>query len=418
LRDGFVPQDRMALVSPAEGSRNMKNVGAVIIGASLAGLRTAEALRARSYGECITLVGVEPGLPYDRPPLSKDSLSSDHSGEVPLLRDDVAFAELELELRAETRATRLDPDRRRVCLSTGDEVPYDDVVIATGADARRLPRSEGVDGFRTLRTLADADLLRADFDRRPKVVVLGGGFIGAEVAAAARARDLDVDLVELLPAPMSGALGPTVGALLADLHTDHGVRLHCGVTVARVFGTPRVEKVELSNGTVLDADVVVMGLGVIPATGWLLDSGLEVDNGVKCDDRLQASGRPCVYAVGDVARWTHPIFDESIRVEHWTNANEHADVVASAIMGEPRVAGAVPYVWSDQYHRKIQIVGRPAAGDDITLIEDPADGRHVAVYERRGRVVGMLTVDAPRTMLRGRRAIAAGTSAAELVASL
>jgi NADPH-dependent 2,4-dienoyl-CoA reductase/sulfur reductase-like enzyme len=168
----------------------------------------------------------------------------------------------------------------------------------------------------------------------------------------------------------------------------------------------------------LDADLVVMGLGVVPATAWLHDSGLEIDNGVKCDDRLRAIGRPGVYAVGDVARWTHPIFDESIRVEHWTNANEHADVVASAIMGEPRVAGAVPYVWSDQYRRKIQIVGRPAAGDDITLIEDPADCRHVAVYERRGRVVGMLTVDAPRTMLRGRRAIAAGTSAAELVASL
>ena len=408
----------MALVRPAAGFRKVKKVGVVIIGASLAGLRTAEALRARSYGECITLVGAEPGLPYDRPPLSKDYLSSDHSGEVPLLREDVAFAELELELRVETRATRLNPERRRLSLSNGDEVPYDDVVIATGADARRLPLSAGVDGFRTLRTLADADLLRAEFDRRPKVLVLGGGFIGAEVAAAARARDLDVDLVELLPAPMSAALGPTVGALLADLHTDHGVRLHCGVTVARVFGAPRVEKVELSNGTVLDADLVVMGLGVVPATAWLHDSGLEIDNGVKCDDRLRAIGRPGVYAVGDVARWTHPIFDESIRVEHWTNANEHADVVASAIMGEPRVAGAVPYVWSDQYRRKIQIVGRPAAGDDITLIEDPADGRHVAVYERRGRVVGMLTVDAPRTMLRGRRAIAAGTSAAELVASL
>ncbi|WP_428338983.1 NAD(P)/FAD-dependent oxidoreductase [Mycobacterium sp.] len=396
----------------------MKYLGVVIVGASLAGLRTAEALRARSYCEPITLVGAEPGLPYDRPPLSKDYLSSDHSGEVPLLRNDAALAELDLEIRAETRAIRLDGDRRRVCLSNGDEMPYDDAVIATGADARRLPLSEGVDGFRTLRTLADAELLRADFDRRPKVVIVGGGFIGAEVAASARARDLDVDLVELLPAPMSGALGPTVAALLADLHTDHGVRLHCGVTVARVFGAPRVEKVELSNGTVLDADVVVMGLGVVPATAWLRDSGLDVHNGVKCDDQLQAIGRTGVYAVGDVARWTHPIFGESIRVEHWTNANEHADVVASVIMGEPRVAGAVPYVWSDQYHRKIQIVGRPAAGDDITLMDDPADGRHVAVYERRGKVAGVLTVDAPRTMLRGRRAIEAGTSAAELVASL
>jgi len=250
------------------------------------------------------------------------------------------------------------------------------------------------------------------------VLVLGGGFIGAEVAAAARKRGLDVELVELLPAPMSRALGSKVGQLLARMHCDNGVRLRCGVTAQRFWGDRRVEAVELSDGTRVDADVVVLGLGVSPATGWLQGSGLDVDDGVSCDENLRVVGWPDVYAVGDVARWTHPIFGESMRVEHWTNANEHAGIVASAICGQPRIADAVPYVWSDQYGRKIQIVGRPAARDDVTVIEDPSEGRHAAVYERAGRVVGMLTIDSPRMMLKGRRAVSGGTSAADLLAAL
>jgi NADPH-dependent 2,4-dienoyl-CoA reductase/sulfur reductase-like enzyme len=395
----------------------VRAVSVVIVGASLAGLRTTEALRKRGYGEAIMLVGAEPGLPYDRPPLSKEYLCEEHSGAAPLLRNVAELAELDIDLRSGVRAVGLDPLRRRLSLSD-DEVTYDHLVIATGADARTLPLAEGLAGCHALRTLADADRLRAEFDRRPRVVVLGGGFIGAEVAAAARKRGLEVDLVELLPAPMSSALGPRVGALLGELHRDNGVRLHCGVTVTEARGDGRVEKVELSDGTVLDADVVVMGLGVVPSTGWLRGSGLTIDNGVHCDGNLRAIGWSDIYAVGDVARWDHPIFNESLRVEHWTNANEHADVVASTIVGEPRVANAVPYVWSDQYGHKIQIVGRPSAGDDITVIEDPCDGHHVAVYERSGRVAGMLSIDAPRKMLRGRRAVASGTPAAELVAGL
>jgi len=393
-------------------------VGVVIVGASLAGLRTAEALRARGFGEPITLVGAESELPYDRPPLSKEYLAQGDPPSIPLLRAADDFDELNVELRLGTRATALDLERHVISLADGDEMPYDTLVIATGANARTLPLGAGLDGLRTLRTLVDAELLRADLDRRPRVAVLGGGFIGAEVAAAARNRGLDVDLVELLPAPMSGALGTQVGQLLGQLHSDNGVSLRCGVTVTQVLGDQRVEMIELSDGTRLDADVVVMGLGVIPATEWLQSSGLDVTNGVACDDTLRAVGRSDIYAAGDVARWTHPIFEESVRVEHWTNANEHADIVASSIMGDSKVAGGVPYVWSDQYDRKIQIVGRPAPGDDLTVVEDHSDGRHVAVYERAGRVVGMLTIGSPRTMLKGRRAIAAGTSASDLVASL
>lgn len=392
-------------------------VGVVIVGASLAGLRTAEALRARGYNESVTLLGAEPQLPYDRPPLSKEFLSQENSAGVPLLRAADAYDELGIDVRVGATATGLDPARRRIRMSDGDEVGYDKLVIATGANARTLPLGAGLDGFRTLRTVADADLLRADLDRRPRVVVLGAGFIGAEVAAAARKRDLDVEMIEVLPAPMSRALGTRVGRLLGRMHTDNGVRVRCGVTAARAFGSGRVEAVELSDGARLDADVVVLGLGVTPATDWLQGSGLDIVDGVSCDSSLRAVGRPDIYAVGDVARWTHPHFDESLRVEHWTNANEHADVVASSIVGEHKVAGGVPYVWSDQYDQKIQIVGRPRAGDDITVLEDPC-GRHGAVYEREGRVVGMLTIDSPRKMLKGRRAISAGSSASELLASL
>jgi NADPH-dependent 2,4-dienoyl-CoA reductase/sulfur reductase-like enzyme len=395
-----------------------QRVSVVIVGASLAGLRTAESLRKRGYNEPITLIGAEPQLPYDRPPLSKEYLSQPIPASIPLLRAADSFDELDVDLRLGARATRLDPERRRICLADGDVVPYQKLVIATGADARTVSLGNGLDGLRTLRTLADADLLRADFDRRPSVIVLGGGFIGAEVAAAARKRSLDVHLVELLPTPMSGALGTRVGDLLARLHRDHGVHVHCGVTATRVMGERRVETIELSDGKRLDADVVVMGLGVAPATGWLRDSGLDITDGLSCEDTLRAVGFPDIYGVGDVARWTHPIFGEQLRVEHWTNANEHADIVASSLLGEPKVAGAVPYVWSDQYDRKIQIVGRPRAGDDVTVLEDHSDGRHVAAYERAGRVVGMLTIDGPRTMLKGRRAISAGSSARELLTSL
>jgi NADPH-dependent 2,4-dienoyl-CoA reductase/sulfur reductase-like enzyme len=383
----------------------------------LAGLRTAESLRKRGFDEAITLLGAESHLPYDRPPLSKNYLSQDKPAVVPLLRAAEDYAELGIDVRLGTTATGLDPQRRRIRMAGDEEVPYDTLVIATGAHARTLPLAGELDGFRTLRTLSDADLLRSDLDRKPRVLVLGAGFIGAEVAAAARQRDLETDMVEVLPAPMSRAVGTSVGELLGRLHSDNGVRVHCGVTVASALGSGRVEAIELSDGVRIDADLVVLGLGVIPATDWLAGSGLEIADGVACDSSLRAIGWSDVYAVGDVARWRHPHFDESLRIEHWTNANEHADVVASAIVGEHKVAGSVPYVWSDQYGQRIQIVGRPKADDDITVIDDP-DGRHVAVYERAGRVVGVLTVDAPRTMLKGRRAIAAGTSAAELMSSL
>jgi NADPH-dependent 2,4-dienoyl-CoA reductase/sulfur reductase-like enzyme len=389
----------------------------VIVGASLAGLRTAEALRMRGYEGNIVLVGGEPELPYDRPPLSKEHLAAGPAPEPVLLRKQEDYAVLGLELRLGVHATRLDLEAREVHTDEPDRIPFDHLVVATGGMPRRAPQAEGLGGFHVVRTVADADALRRDLDRGARVVVLGGGFIGAEVAGAARTRGLEVTMVEALAAPLSRALGVEVGGLLARAHCDNGVSVRCGVTVTEARGTDRVESVVLSDGTIIPADVVVVGLGVEPATGWLVGSGLDIDNGVLCDAHLRAVGHEAVFAVGDVARWPNPALGETVRVEHWTNANEHADVVASAITGAPRPAASVPYVWSDQYGRRIQIIGRPRGTDEVTLVEDGDAGKHVAAYERDGRLVGLMAVNSARVIAKGRRAVAAGeVSATEFLA--
>jgi NADPH-dependent 2,4-dienoyl-CoA reductase/sulfur reductase-like enzyme len=373
----------------------------------------------KGFAGRITIIGAEAHPPYDRPPLSKEHLAADSSGTpVPLLSDE-ALEALNADFRLATEATSLSPDAPTVRLGTGDAVAYDTLVVATGSRARTLPLDHGLAGFLVLRTREDADALRAALDRRPRVAVLGGGFIGAEVASAARARGLDVTIVEMLPAPMSRALGTQVGALLGRLHEDHGVTLRCGTTVVGATGrNGTVESLDLADGSVVRADVVVVGLGAAPQTEWLAGSGLDLTNGVLCDSSLRAVGRPDVYAAGDVARWRHPTLGRDIRVEHWTSAQEHASVVAGGIMGEEQVAAAIPYVWSDQYGRRLQIIGQPTAGHDVTVVEDAAGGRHMAVYENEGRVTAMVTIDAPKVMMQGRRAIANGEAADQLLARI
>jgi len=390
----------------------------VVVGASLAGISTVDALRMRGCSRPIILIGAEPHLPYDRPPLSKGYLAADAAPVPTYLRDDSRVTELDVDLVLGTRAVELDVERSLVLTDTADEVAYGDLVIATGAAARPNPVPTDLAGFHVLRTVDDAAGLRRDLDDSEHVVVLGAGFIGAEVAAAARKRDLSVTMVERLPQPMSAALGPEVGALLARMHTEEGVDVRCGVTVTAARGSGRVEEVRLSDGTIVPADLVVVGLGVTPATEWLEGSGLKLDDGVVCDEHLRAAGQEHVYAVGDVARWPHPLFGEPVRIEHWTNATDHAEVVASQLVGTGKVADTVPYVWSDQYGHRIQVVGRPGLADAITVREEPVNSRHVAVYVRAGVVVGVLTIDAPRVMVMGRKAVAGRWRAAELIAQL
>ena len=391
----------------------------VVVGASMAGTYAAESLRNEGFDGTITMVGDEPDRPYDRPPLSKEVLAGEW--EPDRLALPVDLDSLGLDWRLGTAATALDLDAREVVLGSGERLGFDGLVIATGATPRRLPGTPEISGIHVLRTLEDCLALRADLDRVPgRVVVVGAGFIGAEVAATCRGRGLEVTVVEALPQPLSRALGGDMGAVLADVHRDHGVdlRLGVGVDVDGFVGDQSVSGVRLSDGEVVDADVVVVGIGVQPATAWLEGSGLEIDDGVVCDETCLAA--PGIVAAGDVARWTNPLFEEQMRVEHWENAIEQGEAAAKRLLagddpGEP--FAPVPWFWSDQYDRKIQLAGRAAADDDVAIVAGSLEERRfVALYGRAGRVVGVLGMNRPRHVMQYRQKIAEQLSWEEALA--
>ena len=380
----------------------------LVVGASLAGLRAVEALRRGGYEGALTLVGAEERLPYDRPPLSKEILAGAWETERAVLRSPESYAELDVELRLGRAAAALELRERRVRLVDGEVLPFDGLIIATGAAPRTLPDTPALAGIYTLRTLDDCLALRREFEAGPRLVVVGAGFIGSEVAATARGRGLEVTVLEALPAPLVRGLGEEMGAACAQLHWDHGVDLRCGVQVAGMDGSERVERVQLADGTAVAADVVVVGVGVTPNTGWLESSGLELRDGVVCDANCAAA--PGVYAAGDVARWYNPLFEETMRVEHWTNAGEQAAAAAANLLAGAEGAqpfAPVPFVWSDQYDTKIQFVGQARPGDEVRVVEGTvAENRFVAIYGRGGRIVAALTFNWPRRLLDYRMRVA------------
>ncbi|SFW75943.1 NAD(P)/FAD-dependent oxidoreductase [Amycolatopsis australiensis] len=376
----------------------------VVAGASLAGLRAVESARRTGYRGRIVLVGAEEHLPYDRPPLSKALLDPDGPRAAePFHAEGVLRDELGVELMLGAPAENLDTAAREVVVA-GKAVPYRALVIATGATARRLP------GARTLRTAEDAVAVRAALDAGARTVVIGAGFIGSEVASAARKRGLPVTIVEAAPVPLARAVGEVAGAALAGLHRAAGTELRLATEVTGVGG----DGVRLAGGEILPADLVVAGIGAVPATGWLEGSGLplhERDRGVVCDATL-AAGPPGVYAAGDVAHVPHPLFDgEPMRLEHWTNAAEQGAAAARHALdpAAARPAESVPYFWSDWYGHRIQFVGTPRADEVVA-----ADG--VTLYRRGDRVAGALTVDRPREIMKYRRRIAARAPWAEALA--
>jgi 3-phenylpropionate/trans-cinnamate dioxygenase ferredoxin reductase component len=379
-----------------------------IVGASQAGFRAAEELRVQGMDGRITIVGDETHPPYDRPPLSKQVLAGSwEAGQAALAPVLGSIDDLDLDWRLGTTATGLDLDAREVCLGGGDRVPFDGLVIATGASPRRLPGTDHLRGVHTLRTLDDSLALRAALEAGARhVVVVGFGFIGAEVAATCRERGVDVTIVEALPVPMERALGPTMGAVCADLHRDHGVDVRLGVGVPGIDAGPddHVRCVRLTDGTSLDTDLVVVGIGVAPNTGWLEGSGLTLDNGLVCDATGLAA--PGVVAAGDVARWHNRRFDEVMRVEHWENAVGMGAHVARRLLAGDGPAEAwepVPWFWSDQYDRKIQLAGRAGPDDVVEVVAGSVeDRRFAALYGRAGRVVGVLGMSMPAKVVRWR----------------
>lgn len=380
-----------------------------IVGGSLAGVTTAERLRANGFLGTLTLVGDEHDLPYDRPPLSKAALQSpDHPVAEPL-RTAAELAALGLDLRLGVSARRLVPGAHThlVELADGSEVVAERVVVATGARARTLPFAEPQDGVFVLRTAADAAALRAALGTGTSIVIVGGGFLGLEVAASARRRGVATTVLEAAATPLSGRLGAAVGEWVVGLHRRHGVDLRCGSSVAGFVGHTDLEGVALSDGSLIDADAALVSVGSLPNVEWLAGSGVEIDDGVVCD----AWGRtsvPGVFAAGDVTRYA-VAGEPPVRTEHWSGAVAHARLVAENMLLPEcamRTLAAVPYFWSDQFGQKLQVVGEWAPGLEERLIEgNVADGRFGVVFEERGEVRAAAGVDMPGFVAAQRRTI-------------
>ncbi|MFD0904769.1 NAD(P)/FAD-dependent oxidoreductase [Actinomadura sediminis] len=380
----------------------------MVVGASLAGLRAAQTLRDEGHTGELTLVGAEPLLPYNRPPLSKSTLTGD---------DDVALPgndELDARWLIGRTAVGLDVSGRAVTLDDGTRLPYDGLVITTGARPRRLDDDAmSLDGVHLLRTFDDAmNLRKALRDGPRRVAVIGGGIIGGEVSSTLRSLGIEVVLIDAAQAPMAGPLGETVGGWLAEHHARHGVELVSGVRVASLEGDGHVSAVRLSDGRSILADLVIAGLGVLPNTEWLDGSGLQLDDGVLTDSALFARGHANIVAAGDVARWPHGVFDdEYVRIEHWANANEQGAAAARNLLRGPQDAEPFTEVHSlgTRVHgTRVQWAGLPRTADEIVAISGSLEEEKFSIgFGRGGRLVGAVAVNWPKELIRLRRAIAA-----------
>jgi NADPH-dependent 2,4-dienoyl-CoA reductase/sulfur reductase-like enzyme len=379
----------------------------VVVGASLAGLRAAEAVRRAGFGARLSLVGAEKHFPpVDRPPLSKKFLHGDGQGEPLRVAPD-----LDIDLMLACEATGLDVAARRVSLNDGSRLAYDGLVIATGATVRRLPGTEGRRNVHVLRTVEDAAALRSALVPGARVAVIGAGVLGCEIAATCRMLGIDVTVIDVFSQPMLRILGPYAAPLLADLHRAHGARLLLDQRVLGLRGQDEADGVLLADGEVLDCDLVVVAIGAFPETRWLEGSGLRLADGVVCDSAGFADGGGRrVVAAGDVARWHHPLLGESLRVEHWTNAVSQGQAAGRSLVAELSGSGptaayeALPYFWTDQYDWKVQFVG--VLGEDARFEEgQPGDREFVVSYRTGGRLVGALLVNRPGRLAQWRKQI-------------
>ena len=379
----------------------------VIVGAGLAGLRVAERLRRAGHTGALTLVGQERHRPYDRPPLSKGFLAG---ADPTWLRAGDRWDALDLDLRLGVRAHELDLAAGSVTVGA-DRIPFDRLVIATGVRARVVP-AWSLPRVHTLRTLDDAREFRCALSAARRLVVIGAGVLGSEVAAAARRLGLHVDLVDPAPTPLVTALPAALGEVIAGLHRRHGVHLHLGRGVSSIGP----DAVELDDGSRLNADVVLVAIGAVPNTEWLEGSGLAVDDGVLTDDTGTASD-PRVLALGDVARRA-----ETRRAEHWDNAASTAALVAANVLAEPEARSAardVPYFWTDQFEVKFQLLGAVGPADVVTVVDgSPDSGRFLALHQdAQGALVGVCAAGDPAAFNRCRRALSEGWSTEDLLAA-
>lgn len=377
----------------------------VVVGANIAGIRAVETLRTEGFDGSITLINGEQNLPYNRPPLSKEVLTGRFALDDVTHRSEEYYSDLRLNLRSGQLATSLDLHRQTV--TVGNEiVHFDGLIIATGCTARTIKKYEDLVGVHVMRTIGDAQRIRVALEAKPKVVVIGAGFIGSEVAASARSLGLDVTIIEVLPIPLVRAVGLEMGKACAKLHSDNGTHLRCSTTIDAIEGNGRVERLRLGDGTTIEADLVIVGVGVVPNVGWLAGSDLTVENGLVCDATLNV-GHPSVYAAGDVVWWPNGLFGTSMRCEHWTNGAEQGRLAArNLLVGREngRAYNGSCYFWSDQYGSRIQFVGI-AHGEPAIVQGSINDSRFVAFYRCDDRIIGVLGMNSPKPVMKAKMMI-------------
>lgn len=386
----------------------------VIIGASLAGSKAAETLRSEGFDGRVVLIGEEPVRPYERPPLSKGYLRGEDDFDSAAVHQADFYSSNNIELRTSTRVTVIDPEASEIELSGGERLRYDRLLIATGASPRRLsiPGSE-LGGIHYLRNVADADALRQAINAAKPVVVIGAGWIGAEVAASARQLGADVTLVELESVPLKRVLGEEVGKIFGDLHAEHGVKLHFGVAIESIRGAGKAEEVILSDGTAIAAGVVVVGVGVAPRTELAQVAGLALDNGIVTDEHL-VSSIPGIFAAGDVANVFYPAYGKGIHLEHWSAALNQGPVAAMNMLGQNVAYDHVPFFYSDQYELGMEYRGWAQSFDEVVLRGDIARREFIAFWMHHGKVAAAMNAniwdqgDTIEALIRADRPVDAG----------
>jgi 3-phenylpropionate/trans-cinnamate dioxygenase ferredoxin reductase subunit len=364
----------------------------VIVGAALTGAKAAETLREEGYDGRVLLLGNEPDLPYERPPLSKDYLRGEAEREAAYVHPESFYEEQSIELRREVDVTGLDIEAGQLLIE-GERVEFSRLLLATGAEPRRLPvPGADLDGVLYLRSFADSDVLRERIEASSRVAVIGAGWIGAEVAASARQKGLEVTLIEQLDVPLERVLGREVGEVYGAIHRDQGVELVTGTAVEAIEGSGRAERVRLAGGKTVDCDFVVVGIGVTPRVALAEAAGLEIGDGIEVDERLRTSN-PAIFAAGDVASAWHPFFEQRLRVEHWHNALEQGPAAARSMLGKGEPYDKIPYFFSDQYDVGMEYAGYATEWDEV-LFRGDVDGREfIAFWLKDGRVLAGMNVN-------------------------
>jgi 3-phenylpropionate/trans-cinnamate dioxygenase ferredoxin reductase subunit len=365
----------------------------VIVGASLAGAKAAETLRAEGFEGQVTLIGDEPVRPYERPPLSKEYLRGEAGPEKAFVHDDQFYAEHDIDLRLSTSVQAVDPQEKQIVLDSGERLGFDAALLTMGARPRQLavPGAQ-LEGVHYLRTIADSDRLRSAITSAGRVVVIGAGWIGCEAAASARQMGAEVAMVEVAELPLVRILGPELGAFYRDVHAEHGVELHFGVGISELRGGDRVEEVVLANGSTLPAGLVVVGVGVGPRVELAEAAGLTVDNGVITDEFLTTSAAG-VFAAGDVANAWHPVLGRRVRLEHWSSALHQGPTAALNMLGTRTAYDRIPYFYSDQYDVGMEYSGLATDWDQVLFRGDPAGREFVAFWLKEGRLLAGMNVN-------------------------